>query len=51
MLRLMEKNIVIIEKKYDDYEGLKNKEVVELLSQFDDEVKEECKKKRLDVEP
>lgn len=32
-------------KKYDDYEGLKNKEVIELLSQFDDEVKEECKKR------
>lgn len=32
-------------KKYDDYEGLKNKEVAELLRQFDDEIKAECKKR------
>lgn len=32
-------------KKYDDYEGLKNKEVAELLQQFDDEIKEECKRR------
>lgn len=41
MLILMGKDIVT----YDDYEGLKNKEVAELLQQFDDEIKEKCKRR------
>ena len=32
-------------KKYDDYEGLKNKEVVELLEPLREEARQEWKKK------
>lgn len=34
-------------KKYKDYEGLKNKEVAELLRQFDSEITEEYKRRDL----
>lgn len=32
-------------KKYDDYEGLKNKEVAELLHRFDEEIRAEVKRR------